>query len=159
MRLIPPLSTPGAWPVDTPCPIEATIRVIGSRPAMILLREAAYGVTRFDDFTTRTGLSGATVATRLAELTDAGVLERQPYRAPGARSRDEYVLTEAGHELLPIIVGLFTWGMRHAGPSASLSLTHTECAADVHAEVRCASGHPVALDDLTLTQTEPTART
>src|SRR5215203_990071 len=83
------------------CPIDRAMQVVGRRSAILLLREASYGTTRFDDFTARTGMTDAVASARLRELVDAGLLERQPYQEPGQRTRHEYVLTESGDDLLP----------------------------------------------------------
>jgi len=65
------------------------------------LREAYYGTTRFDDFARRVGITKAAMSARLSELVAAGLLAKQPYREPGQRSRDEYVLTDAGTNSCP----------------------------------------------------------
>jgi hypothetical protein len=75
-------------------------------------------------------------------------LMRQPYREPGQRTRDEYVLTEAGIDFMPVVWAMFVWGQRHLSGSNRLRLTHLDCGADASVEVRCAKGHPVPLDEL-----------
>src|SRR3954447_14636816 len=84
-------------PVGDHCPIDRTLQVVGSRSAFLLLREAFYGATRFDDLVRLTGFTDAVAAKRLKELVDHGLLERRPYREPGQRTRHEYVLTRSGH--------------------------------------------------------------
>src|SRR5438067_12303361 len=96
--------------------------VVGSRNAMLIMREAFYGTTRYDDFVQRVEMSPATAASNLKALTQAGLLTRRPYREPGGRTRDEYVLTTAGADLMPIVVGLYQWGSNHAGVPAPLEL-------------------------------------
>lgn len=122
--------------------------VVGSRIAMLVMREAYYGTTRFDDFATRVGITEAATASRLRELVEAGVLAKQPYREPGQRTRHEYVLTEAGRELLPVVVGLWEWGRKHTANRSRLQMVHAGCGAEAHAVVRCTSGHEVLLEDL-----------
>jgi DNA-binding HxlR family transcriptional regulator len=85
-----------AWTAVGQCSIEKTMSALGTKSAMLIMREAYYGTTRFDDFAHRVGVTKAAAAARLAELVDLGLLTRQPYREPGQRTRDEYVLTEAG---------------------------------------------------------------
>ena len=82
-----------AWSAVGECPIEKTMALLGTKSAMLILREAYYGTTRFDDFCTRVGITRAAASARLGELVDAGLLTRRPYREPGQRARDEYVLT------------------------------------------------------------------
>ena len=81
------------------CPIEKTMALTGTKSAMLILREAYYGTTRFDDFVRRVGITKAAASARLNELVNAGLLTRKPYREPGQRVRDEYVLTDGGNRL------------------------------------------------------------
>ena len=73
--------------------------LVGTKSAMLIMREAYYGTTRFDDFARRVGITKAATSARLSELVEAGLLTRRPYREPGQRSRDEYVLTDGGDRL------------------------------------------------------------
>jgi DNA-binding HxlR family transcriptional regulator len=137
-----PLADRDAWSAVGKCPIEKTMAVIGTKSAMLILREAYYGTTRFDDFARRVGITKAATSARLTELVDAGLLTRRPYREPGQRARDEYVLTDAGTELMPVVWSMFEWGRRHLGDSR-LRLTHLDCGAEATVEIRCAKGHLV----------------
>jgi DNA-binding HxlR family transcriptional regulator len=138
----------GGWEAKR-CPIARSMGLIGTRSAFILLREAFYGTSRFDDFAARTGLSEAITAARLRELTDAGLLSRQPYREPGQRTRYEYQLTEMGADLFPALAALFQWGDRWLAPSG-VEMRHHTCGTPVHAELRCADGHQVPVGDIDL---------
>jgi len=129
-------------PPDGQCPMERTLQLVGSRTALLLLREAFYGATRFDQLWKRVGVTEASAAHRLRELVEAGVLEKQPYREPGQRTRHEYVLTPAGHDLMPVVIGLIQWGAAHAF-EGDATMTHDGCGAEVRAVVRCAAGHDV----------------
>ncbi|WP_040166138.1 winged helix-turn-helix transcriptional regulator [Microbacterium gorillae] len=95
------------------CPIDCAMTALGSRASILLLRQAFYGDRRYDAFVEHTGISEATVAKRLQELVEIGVLRRVPYQESGSRLRHEYELTASGQELLPVILGLFLWGQRH----------------------------------------------
>src|SRR6185312_13013548 len=101
------------WSPVGHCPIEKTMGLLGTKSAMLIMREAYYGTTRFDDFCQRVGITKAAASARLAELVDIGLLERRPYREPGQRTRDEYVLTEAGTAFMPVVWAMFEWGRRH----------------------------------------------
>ncbi|AYG03907.1 winged helix-turn-helix transcriptional regulator [Gryllotalpicola protaetiae] len=103
------LEPDGAWRHEG-CPIDAAVSVIGTRPTMLIIREAHYGTTRFHDFVGRTGLTGSVVASRLHELVQAQILATRPYREPGSRGREEYVLTARGEALLPVVLALAVWG-------------------------------------------------
>jgi DNA-binding HxlR family transcriptional regulator len=127
------------------------LEVVSSRSALLILREAFYGTTRFDDFAERVGISEPVASTRLRELVDQGLLQREPYREPGQRTRMAYRLTEKGAELLPVLVSLMQWGDRWLAPDGPpVVLRHRECGESVHAELRCAAGHEVCAGDLEL---------
>jgi DNA-binding HxlR family transcriptional regulator len=125
------------------------MQVVGTRSAFLLLREAFYGTTRFDDFAERVGISQPVAAARLREMVDEGLLEREPYREPGQRTRMQYRLTEKGAELFPALVALMQWGDRWLGPSG-VELRHRDCGAPVRSELRCGRGHQLTVEDLDL---------
>lgn len=128
------------------------LEVVSSRSAMLILREAFYGTTRFDDFAERVGISEPVAAARLRELVDEGLLEREPYREARQRTRMAYQLTGKGAELLPVLVALMQWGDRWLAPAgAPVVLRHRGCGEAVHAELRCRSGHQADAEDLDLT--------
>jgi DNA-binding HxlR family transcriptional regulator len=143
-----PLTDREAWSAVGECPVEKTMAVAGTKSAMLIMREAYYGTTRFDDFARRVGITKAATSARLSELVDAGLLTRRPYREPGQRVREEYVLTNAGADFMPVVWAMFQWGQRHLPPPARLRLTHADCGADARVEFRCTRGHPVSLDEL-----------
>ncbi|MET0702322.1 MAG: helix-turn-helix domain-containing protein [Mycobacterium sp.] len=146
--LLGPLADRDTWSAVGECPIEKTMAVAGTKSAMLIMREAYYGTTRFDDFAHRVGITNAATSARLAELVEAGLLERRPYREPGQRSRSEYVLTEAGTDFMPVVWGMFEWGRRHLQHNTRLRLTHRECGADASVEIRCTEGHVVPPDEI-----------
>jgi DNA-binding HxlR family transcriptional regulator len=143
VQLAGPLAKRGDSPLGDRCPIDRTLQLVGNRTALLLLREAFYGATRFDQLWKRVGVTEAVAAQRLRELVSAGVLEKQPYREPGQRTRSEYVLTAAGHDLMPVVLGLLQWGAAHAPKGGGAVVTHDGCGAEVRAVVRCAAGHDV----------------
>jgi DNA-binding HxlR family transcriptional regulator len=131
--------------------IAGSLEVITTRSAFLILREAFYGTTKFDDFAERVGISEPVTAARLHELVDAGLLERENYREPGQRTRQHYRLTDKGADLLPALAALMQWGDRwldeRGGP---VELRHRHCGEPVGVELRCAAGHTVASDELEL---------
>src|SRR6478735_5217308 len=98
-----PLADRDSWSAIGECPIEKTMTVAGQKSAMLIMREAYYGTTRFDDFSRRVGITKAATSARLSELVSAGLLEKRPYRDPGQRARDEYVLTASGTDFMPVV--------------------------------------------------------
>jgi DNA-binding HxlR family transcriptional regulator len=149
-----------SWPAPGDrCPIARTFETVGTKSALVILREAFYGAARYEEFVERTGLSEPAVAARLRELADEGLLEKYPYQEPGQRARSAYRLTEKGGDLLPVLVAMMRWGDRWLFPSgARLELTHTDCGSPVHAELRCEAGHEVAGDALDLASRPRRAR-
>lgn len=130
------------------CPIDRAVQVVSSRSAFLLLREAFYGATRFDDLVRLTGVSEAVAAKRLRELVDHGLLERRPYQEPGQRTRQEYLLTSSGRDLLPALFALAQWGTRHVPHEGGPRASHAGCEAPVEVVLRCAEGHLVSEDEL-----------
>jgi DNA-binding HxlR family transcriptional regulator len=145
-----PLADRDAWSAVGDCPIEKTMGVVGTKSAMLIMREAYYGTTRFDDFARRVGITKAATSARLSELVDAGLLSRRPYQEPGQRTRDEYVLTEAGRDFMPVVWAMFEWGRRHLPNPPRLRLTHAGCGAEASVQIRCAEGHEVPEDELAI---------
>ena len=84
----------GAWTAER-CTIAKALEVIPTRSAFLILREAFYGTTRFDDFAARVGISEPVTAARLRELVDNGLLHREDYREPGQRTRQRYQIGRA----------------------------------------------------------------
>lgn len=150
MRLETTLQDRSRWSAIGHCPVEKAMKIVGSRNAMLTMREAFYDTTRFDDFAERVGMSPATTAANLRLLTEAGLLQRQPYQVEGSRTRDEYVLTDAGVDLMPVVFGLFEWGKRHASDGPTVDLVHIDCGEPIEQHVTCRAGHLVNPDDLEL---------
>lgn len=143
-----PLADRDAWSAIGECAIEKTMNVVGQKSTMLIMREAYYGTTRFDDFARRVGLTKAATSARLGELVAAGLLNKQPYREPGQRTRHEYVLTQAGVDFMPVVWAMFEWGRSHLPNNGRLRLSHRSCGADAHVEIVCDNGHSVPLDEL-----------
>ena len=112
MTLEGPLAHRDRWQA-TECSIDKACAVVGTRSALLLMREAYYGTTRFDDFAERVGITPAVAAARLKDLVAAGILGKWPYRQPGQRTRYEYLLTQRGRDLLPAVLALWQWGDAH----------------------------------------------
>ncbi len=140
----------GDWTAGR-CPMAAALGVVRTRSAFLVLREAFYGATRFEEFAERTGLSQPVTAARLRELTEEEILEREPYQEPGQRTRRAYRLTEKGADLLPVLVALMQWGDRwEIAGGAGVELRHRGCGEHVSAQLRCDHDHPVCGDELDL---------
>jgi len=99
-------------PANRLCPIARSMTVLGQKWTLLLLREAFYGRTRFAEFS-RIGIPSDVLADRLERLVNAGLLQRQPYREGRGRQREEYHLTPAGRDVLPVLAALSAWGNAH----------------------------------------------
>ncbi|MGR3321525.1 MAG: winged helix-turn-helix transcriptional regulator [Pseudooceanicola sp.] len=99
---------------DQACPVARGLSVVGDRWTMLILRDCFSGIRRFDQFQARLGITRHVLADRLKKLESAGVLKRVQYEA--RPPRHEYRLTEAGHELYPVLMSLITWAEAHVPP-------------------------------------------
>src|SRR5215207_1677527 len=98
---------------DASCPIARGLTCVGDAWSMLILRDASLGLTRFDEFRKSLGIAPTILTRRLAALTGEGLLEKRRYseRPP----RDEYVLTAAGLDFLPVLFAIGAWGRKHRG--------------------------------------------
>src|SRR6186997_3213930 len=84
-----------------PCPIAASLELVGERWSLLVIREIRLGNTRFTDIVRGTGAPRDRIAARLKALESAGVVERVEYQQNP--SRHEYSLTESGRALGPVL--------------------------------------------------------
>ena len=98
---------------STSCAIARSLAVLGERWTMLILREASLGSTRFAQFRDALGVAPDVLTDRLTTLVEYGVLAKEPYQDPGARTRFEYRLTPAGLELQVVLGALQQWGDEH----------------------------------------------
>jgi DNA-binding HxlR family transcriptional regulator len=129
------------------CSITDALAIVGDRYALLVARELRYGNTRFKGIAASTGAPRDVLTRRLRELEAAGVIERRLYseRPP----RHEYLLTDAGNELHPILLALKEWGDRHCNPGAEPIVFEHTCGAEFHAVTVCeACGEEVGEGDL-----------
>ena len=114
----------------------------------LVLREAFYGIRRFDEFQRGLGIARNTLTDRLRRLVADGLLEKRPYQRDPVRY--DYVLTEKGRDFFGIIAAMAAWGDRWLvdaeGPPVTLH--HTACGQDTEARVVCACcGQPLRAED------------
>lgn len=95
---------------DMACPIARTLEVVGEWWTLLIVRDAFLGQTRFEGFQASLGIARNVLTARLEMLVERGVLERRRYCEHPPR--DEYVLTEKGRALFPVILALKAWGER-----------------------------------------------
>jgi DNA-binding HxlR family transcriptional regulator len=96
---------------EDPCPIARSLAFLGDAWSMLILRDAHFGLTRFDQFRKSLGIAPTMLTRRLTTLTEEGLLEKRLYseRPP----REEYLLTEAGRDFLPVLLVIGAWGSQY----------------------------------------------
>ena len=89
------------------CPIARSLDAIGDWWSLLIIREALFGVRRFNEFQTKLGLAKNILAVRLRALVEHGILKTAP--ASDGSAYQEYVLTPKGRGIFPILVALRQW--------------------------------------------------
>lgn len=102
------------------CAIARSLAVLGERWTFVILRSAFTGARRFEDYQSSTGIARNILTDRLRKLTAHGLLAQ---RTASTGRRQEYVLTDAGRDLFPVILTLRQWGERHAFASGETHST------------------------------------
>lgn len=110
-------ATPTAFPTlaelpGRPCPIAASLEVVGERWALLVVRELWMGSRQFGEIVRGTGAPRDRIAARLKVLEKAGVVARVEYQS--APQRFDYHLTESGKALIPVLKLLLAWGREYA---------------------------------------------
>ena len=110
------------------CSVAQCLEVVGEWWSMLIVRDALLGVTRFEEFQRRLGISRNILQARLRTLVDGGVLVRVPYSEHPPRH--EYRLTRKGRDLWPVVNAMRQWGDQYAAPSGPpIEIVHTACGA------------------------------
>ncbi|MEZ5955635.1 MAG: helix-turn-helix domain-containing protein [Hyphomonadaceae bacterium] len=95
------------------CGMARASDLLGDRWTLLILREAFYGVSRFEDLRADLDAPRAALSGRLDLLVEEGVLEKRPYQEEKSRVRHEYRLSEKGRELALVLIALMQWGDKH----------------------------------------------
>jgi len=118
------------------CSVAQCLEVVGEWWSLLIVRDALLGVTRFDDFQRRLGISRNVLRDRLSRLVAEGVFDKVHYQEHPVRY--DYRLTDKGRDLSPVVTALREWGDRHTSPGGPpVRLVHTACGSDVHLVHRC----------------------
>ncbi|MBI4987031.1 MAG: helix-turn-helix transcriptional regulator [Rhodocyclales bacterium] len=123
---------------NEPCPIARSLAVAGDAWSILILRDAHAGLTRFDQFRKSLGIAPTILTRRLATLTEEGLLEKRLYseRPP----REEYLLTAAGRDFLPVLFMIGAWGRQYRGGGKLVRFYDAETGTEIKA---------VAVDEVT----------
>ncbi|MFE9607061.1 winged helix-turn-helix transcriptional regulator [Streptomyces sp. NPDC006012] len=133
--------------VTQECSIARALEVVGERWTLLVVRDALYGVRRYNDFLVHLGIPRAVLSARLKTLTEQGVLDRRRYQE--SPPRDEYVMTERGASLWPVLRTLGLWGREHFQGAQLRSYRHADCGTEIGAYGECpACGTAVPVGDI-----------
>jgi DNA-binding HxlR family transcriptional regulator len=124
---------------NSQCPIARSLDRVGEWWSILIIRDAVYGLKRFDEFQKSLDIAPNMLTRRLNGLVKDGILERQRYSDKPPRY--EYVLTDKGRDFRPVLVALLAWGNKHFAPEgASVLLADKETGA---------IAEPIVVDRLT----------
>jgi DNA-binding HxlR family transcriptional regulator/peroxiredoxin len=108
-------------PGDSDCAIAQALGVVGDWWTLLVVRELAGGVTRFGELADTLGVSRKVLTERLNALVEHGLVRRSRYSEHPPRS--DYLLTEKGRGLLPVLIALQNWGQQHVLGDGSVTAT------------------------------------
>ncbi|MFD0690777.1 winged helix-turn-helix transcriptional regulator [Actinomadura fibrosa] len=122
------------------CSLARALEVVGERWTLLIVRDAIYGVRRFSDFQVHLDIPRAVLSARLQALVDAGVLAKEGH---------DYLLTDMGKELFPVVHTLARWSERHLSAEPCRLFVHAGCGGRVGPDGRCPScDRAVPVEDL-----------
>ncbi|MFG2632851.1 winged helix-turn-helix transcriptional regulator [Streptomyces sp. NPDC048362] len=111
------------------CSIARALEIVGERWTLLVVRDALYGVRRYNDFLVHLGIPRAVLASRLQTLIAEGILDKRRYQQ--SPPRDEYVPTERGIALWPTLRSLGLWGREHFGEAPLRYFRHADCGTEL----------------------------
>jgi DNA-binding HxlR family transcriptional regulator len=138
------------------CSVARSLEIVGERWTLLIVRDAFFGVRRFEDFQRSLGIARNVLQGRLERLVEEGILERVRYQE--RPERFEYRLTEKGIDLWPVMVSLLAWGDRHAAVDGGppVVLEHRGCGGRVNDRRICEScGALLGPRDVKATRVQP----
>ncbi|MFG2377378.1 winged helix-turn-helix transcriptional regulator [Streptomyces sp. NPDC048504] len=117
------------------CSMAGALEVVGERWTLLIVRDALYGVRRYNDFLAHLGIPRAVLAARLQALTADGILEKRRYQE--SPPRDEYVITERGIALWPVLRSLGLWKRVQYGETQLRYFRHADCGTELGSYGEC----------------------
>jgi DNA-binding HxlR family transcriptional regulator len=131
------------------CSIARTLDLIGEWWTPLIIRDLLIGNRRFDGLRKNLGISKKILADRLQSLLASGIIVKRLYEQ--SPPRHEYVLTEKGEELGPILLAMLSWGDKWlSGGKPPLKVMHRDCGHTLKTRVVCtACGEPVSFSNIT----------
>lgn len=130
------------------CSVAQCLEVVGEWWSMLIIRDAFLGITRFDQFQRRLGISRNVLNQRLTRLVEEGILDKVPYSEHPPRH--DYRLTAKGRDLWPVLTAMRQWGDQYAAPGGPpLQMTHKGCGEVSDAVMTCSTcGEPLTARDV-----------
>jgi DNA-binding HxlR family transcriptional regulator len=121
------------------CSVACALELVGERWSLLIIRDALFaGSTRFRDFQRSLGLATNTLSARLDRFVDSGLMERR--RNSEQSEHYEYVLTDKGRDLQPVVAALSAWGDQWVTPPGPpIVFEHSSCGGTVHQQICCTS--------------------
>jgi DNA-binding HxlR family transcriptional regulator len=131
------------------CSVAQCLEVVGEWWTMLIVRDAFLGISRFDDFQERLGISRNILNQRLAHLLEHDVLRKVRYSDHPPRY--EYRLTTKGRDLWPVLAAMRQWGDQHAAPDGPpVQMIHKGCGNVADMVMNCSQcGEPLGSHDVT----------
>ena len=138
------------WSSET-CPIARSLDVMGDPWVLLIIRHGLLGARRYEEFRSALGVADNVLSRRLTGMVQAGLLRKVPYRGE-QRTHQEYLLTEAGADLLPVLNALMLWGEKHTTaprPGLHMGIVHRGCGRESTSADVCTHCHqPLHADDV-----------
>lgn len=135
-------------PLDD-CGMAHAAKLLGDKWSLLIIREAFYGVFRFDDMRRDLAIPRAVLSQRLNKLVELGILLKKPYKEEGKRPRDGYSLSQSGKAMLPVFVSMMQWGDQFVRQAPSrLLISDKQSSQPVKLDFVAKDGSIVNLSDL-----------
>lgn len=123
---------------DVNCSVAQCLEVVGEWWTLLIVRDLFLGVRRFDELQIRLDISRNVLTERLEHLIAHGVVERRPYQERPVRN--DYVLTDKGRSLWPVLSAMRQWGDEWAAPNGPpLEVVHKGCGERSHVVTTCSA--------------------
>lgn len=140
------------------CSAARALEAVGERWSLLIIRDSLYrGTTRFTDFQRGLHLAPNILAARLDGFVRAGLMEQRSQK--GRPGQPEYVLTEKGRDLAPVIIALSAWGDKWAAPQGPPAIfRHQACGAEIIQQLGCPDCGELVTPDAIAAQPGPGAQ-
>lgn len=119
------------------CSVAQSLEIVGEWWTLLIIRDALFGVTRFDEFSARLGIARNVLTARLETLVEHGVLTKEPYQDKPVRY--DYLLTEKGRDLWTVVNALRQWGDKWVVDAPPVVTTHRTCGHEMTVNPTCSA--------------------